>query len=98
MYTKLDAILSLDPTAQLVYDNGNVIWVNPTTPTVSESEILEELIRLQKQWEDNEYQRLRSKEYPSIQAQLDMQYHDAVNGTTTWLDAVNAVKQKYPKV
>jgi hypothetical protein len=98
MYTKLDAILSLDPTAQLVYDNGNIIWINPTTPTVSESEILEELIRLQKQWEDNEYQRLRSKEYPSIQAQLDMQYHDAVNGTTTWLDAVNAVKQKYPKV
>ena len=98
MYTKLDAILSLDPTAQVAYDNGDIIWINPTTPSLTESEILQEMIRLQKQWEDTEYQRLRAREYPSIQAQLDMQYHDTVNGTTTWLDAVNAVKQKYPKV
>ena len=26
-----------------------------------------------------------------------MQFHDAVNGTTTWKDAIQAVKDKYPK-
>jgi len=35
--------------------------------------------------------------YPTMQEQLDMQYHDAVNGTTTWKDAVLAIKAKYPK-
>ena len=35
--------------------------------------------------------------YASVQEQLDMQYWDAVNGTTTWKDHVAAVKSKYPK-
>ena len=35
--------------------------------------------------------------YASIGDQLDMQYKDAVNGTTTWKDQVAAVKAKYPK-
>jgi len=28
---------------------------------------------------------------------MDMQYHDAVDGTTTWQDAVQAVKDAHPK-
>jgi hypothetical protein len=35
--------------------------------------------------------------YPSIADQLDMQYHDGVDSTTTWADAIAAVKTKYPK-
>ena len=35
--------------------------------------------------------------YASVGDQLDMQYKDAVNGTTTWKDHVAAVKAKYPK-
>ena len=35
--------------------------------------------------------------YASYGDQLDMQYQDAVNGTTTWKDHVAAVKAKYPK-
>ena len=35
--------------------------------------------------------------YPSIQEQLDMQYWDSVNGTTTWADAIAKVKADYPK-
>ena len=35
--------------------------------------------------------------YLPIPQQLDMQYWDAVNGTTTWKDHVAAVKAKYPK-
>ena len=35
--------------------------------------------------------------YASIGDQLDMQYKDAVNGTTTWKDHVAAVKAIYPK-
>jgi hypothetical protein len=43
------------------------------------------------------YAELRSLAYPSIQDQLDMQYWDSVNGTTTWKDAIEAVKTENPK-
>jgi len=39
----------------------------------------------------------RISAYPPIAEQLDMQYHDNINGTTTWADAIQAVKDKYPK-
>jgi len=35
--------------------------------------------------------------YLPIDQQLDMQYWDSINGTTTWKDHVAAVKVKYPK-
>ena len=44
-----------------------------------------------------DYATLRSQEYPSREDQFDMQYHDQVNGTTTWKDTIQAVKDKYPK-
>ena len=43
------------------------------------------------------YAEYRREAYGSIGDQLDMQYHDSVNGATTWLDHVTAVKAKYPK-
>jgi len=39
----------------------------------------------------------RSNNYPSLADQLDMQYWDKINGTNKWQQAINAVKQKYPK-
>jgi len=39
----------------------------------------------------------RASEYPSWQEQLDMQYKDLLNGTTTWKDAVAKVKSDNPK-
>ena len=35
--------------------------------------------------------------YATIEDQLDQQYKDAVNGTTTWKDAIAAVKAAHPK-
>lgn len=35
--------------------------------------------------------------YASIGDQLDQQYKDAVNSTTTWKDAIAAVKSAHPK-
>ena len=43
------------------------------------------------------YDELRAAEYPSREDQFDMQYHDQVDGTTTWKDTIQAVKDKYPK-
>ena len=43
------------------------------------------------------YIQRREVSYPSMVEQLDMQYWDAINGTTTWADAIAAVKAEYPK-
>ena len=43
------------------------------------------------------YSELRQQEYPSLQEQEDMKYWDEINGTTTWLDTITAIKNKYPK-
>tara|TARA_R100000005_G_C4886755_1_gene135645 strand:+ start:381 stop:683 length:303 start_codon:yes stop_codon:yes gene_type:complete len=50
-------------------------------------------------WNDQQfgYVSARQEAYPSIGDQLDMQYHDAVNGTTTWKDAIAQVKSDNPK-
>ena len=43
------------------------------------------------------YATLRQQEYPSREEQFDMQFHDQVNGTTTWKDTIQAIKDRYPK-
>ena len=43
-----------------------------------------------------EYARNRKAEYDALN-QFDMQYEDEMNGTTTWKDAITAIKTKYPK-
>ena len=47
--------------------------------------------------ESANYAQYRRDAYPSIGDQLDMQYKDAANSTTTWRDAIAAVKTKYAK-
>lgn len=49
-------------------------------------------------WSDPEQYKIdRQEEYPSIQEQLDLQYHDQINGTTKWKDKIKSIKDKYPK-
>jgi|TARA_Y100000004_G_scaffold127622_1_gene143649 hypothetical protein len=43
------------------------------------------------------YIQARQEAYGSIADQLDMQYWDSVNGTTTWKDHVAQVKSDNPK-
>ena len=43
------------------------------------------------------YAQKRKAAYGMVEDQLDMQYWDAVNGTTTWKDHVAKVKSDNPK-
>ena len=93
------AILKLNPSAEFSVDENDInqiTWLNGTTP-ISVSDIEAKKIELQADYDAKPYQRDRAKEYPSIQEQLDMQYHDNVNGTTTWKDAIAKVKLDNPK-
>jgi len=75
--------------------NGTAIFSD--VQAYSWAEVSAELTSLQSSYDANAYQRSRAVAYPSIQDQLDMQYHDTVDGTTTWKDALAQVKSDNPK-
>tara|TARA_R100001440_G_C2478062_1_gene112882 strand:+ start:460 stop:744 length:285 start_codon:yes stop_codon:yes gene_type:complete len=90
----IEAILKINPNAKVIVrgtdiDTCNIEWLEDTTP-ISKDDI-------KIQMEAMDYISKREKEYPSIQEQLDMQYWDNVNGTTTWQDAIAKVKADNPK-
>ena len=76
---------------------ANVEWTDSSQTMPTEAEVLAEAASLHAEWTNNQYRRDRFQAYPRIQDQLDMIYWDQVNGTTTWQDAIDAVKQQYPK-
>ena len=95
----IEAILKINHNAQvsvIANDINQITWHNGTTP-IPANEILAKQQELITEYNSNKYQRDRAKDYPSIQEQLDMQYWDKINNTNNWEQAINAVKNKYPK-
>ena len=93
------AILKINPKAQVsvnAEDYDQITWYNETTP-ISKEDIIAKQVELQFEYDALDYARKREKEYPSIQDQLDMQYWDKENDTTTWADAIAKVKTENPK-
>jgi len=93
----MTAIQSLRPKAELVIRGTEIEWLDTEQTQPTEAEIQAELQRLQAEYDSLQYQRDRASAYPSLADQADMQYWDAVNGTTTWQDAIAKVKADYPK-
>ena len=79
-------------------DINQISWTagNPL-PQPSNEDIVAKQAELQIEFDAKEYQRQREFKYPTWQDQMDMQYHDQVNGTTTWKDAIQAIKDANPK-
>ncbi len=93
------AIKAINPDAQVTVnaeDYNQITWYN-NTPVISKEDIQAKQAELKVAYDAKQYQRDREKEYPTWQDQLDMQYHDKKDGTTTWEDAVQAVKDAHPK-
>ncbi len=84
-------------------DPWNKIYANliildgSTKPT--EKECTDGLKALQAAWdlENDSYRSQRRAAYPDLETQLDQQYWDSVNGTTTWKDGIAKIKSDYPK-
>ena len=67
------------------------------SPQPSDAEIETAHNEWQAEWDAQEYARNRAEAYASTGDQLDMQYWDSVNDTTTWKDHVASVKAQFPK-
>jgi hypothetical protein len=93
------SIKAINPNAEFsvnAEDYNQITWLNGTTPIAIDT-IKAKQAELQTQYDNNQYQRDRAVAYPSIQDQLDMQYWDKVNSTTTWQTAIAKVKSDNPK-
>lgn len=96
MITKIQAVLSLVPNAQVVIRDGVVEWHEPTIAPVTDEQIEAELAKLQAEEEANAYKAKRAAEYPAIGDQLDALFHAGVF-PPEMAALIQAVKDKYPK-
>lgn len=97
MATKAEALVSLAPDAEWVLSGDTIRWDSPDIDQPSDAEIDAEIVRLDAEYASQQYARNRAAAYPPIGDQLDMIYWDGVNDTTTWADAIAAVKAAHPK-
>ena len=98
MIHKAEAIQALCPTAEWSMDGDNIDWLSEDIDQPSEEDIVRKQAEMQYEYEIKEYQQQRKIVYPSREKQFDMMYWDKINDTTTWQDAINEVKELFPKV
>ena len=70
-------------------DNDNPI-------TLDEALITAEVTRLQAEYDSLAYARSRKQEYDKLN-QWEMQFDDQRDGTSTWVDSINEIKERFPK-
>ena len=111
MINLIDAIKAIKADAKIYYyeeDISTLVWGDGNPTNITNEQILAKRAELQADYDAKEYQRDRSPGrearlkgaanfYPSIGDQLDMIYHDQVDGTTTFKDAIQVVKDAHPK-
>ena len=95
-FTKEMAINSLMPTANFASRDGVIEWLDAVQTQPTQAEIDAEVIRLQAEYDSQEYARNRKAEYEQLN-QFEMQFDDQLNGTTTWVDTINEIKGRHPK-
>ncbi len=98
MYDICTAILAINPSAQVSIqeeDLDRITWLNGTTP-ISKSDIQAKQAELKADFDSKQYQRDRKKEYDKLN-QFELIGEDSINGTTKHRDAIQAIKDKFPK-
>ena len=94
--TVIDALNSLTPTAQWVLRGDVIEWMDDIQTEPTGAELATEVLRLQAVYDSQLYARARKAKYDLLN-QDEMRYDDTKNSTTTWIDAIDAIKVAHPK-
>ena len=86
---KQEAIYKLYPNVTVI--RGDVAYDKNEQEVTYDNNAVEALMAA------NAYKEARATAYAPLAEQLDMQYHDTMNGTETWLDHIRSVKEAHPK-
>ena len=97
MITKLDAILSLEPNAEVTLVGDDIVtWHSEDITQPTDEAIATEQARLQAEYDAKDWERNRQAEYPSLQDCI----HALLDGGDTLTDlqaARQVVKDNHPK-
>ena len=104
MITTTEAIQSLVPNAPAHYistttdriTGWDVAEVKTDIARPTDAEIATEVTRLQAVYDSQLYARSRKAKYDLLN-QDEMRFDDVKNSTTTWVDAIDAIKAAHPK-
>ena len=91
-----DAIQSLTPNAEWVLRGDTLEWSDSEQTEPTTSALATEVTRLQAAYDAKDYSRVRKAKYDLLN-QDEMRYDDVKNSTTTWVDAIDAIKVAHPK-
>jgi hypothetical protein len=91
-----DAILNVHSNVTHIFGDNEAYDVDNNLVELDEEKVHTETNRLQAEFDAQAYARDRKAEYDALN-QFEMQYDDKEDGTTTWEDAIAAIKTKYPK-
>ena len=90
IYNTHSNVISIDDGLGGAWDaNGDVV-------VLDESAITTEVTRLQAVYDSQLYARTRKAKYDLLNKD-EMRYDDVKNSTTTWVDAIDAIKAAHPK-
>ena len=83
-------------------DINKIQWLDGNPTNITNEDILAKQVELKAEYDTKLYQVARSERphkggYPSIEDQMDMMWHDKKDGTTTWEEAIQAIKDANPK-
>ena len=96
MINFIEALQSLTPNAEWSAVDNEVTWLDTTQTQPTEAEITAEITRLQAEYDSLAYARSRKQEYDKLN-QWEMRFDDNRDGTTTWVDSINEIKERFPK-
>jgi|TARA_B110000879_G_C10787762_1_gene361492 hypothetical protein len=91
-----NALASLTPNAQWVLRIDKLEWLDTEQTEPTSDEIDAEVLRLQEEYDNLDWSRARKAKYDLLN-QDEMRFDDTINSTTTWVDAINAIKAAHPK-
>tara|TARA_R100001460_G_scaffold33630_2_gene65665 strand:- start:253 stop:552 length:300 start_codon:yes stop_codon:yes gene_type:complete len=91
------AIRKAYPTVVTIDDGTGAFDASGNSVSLDQSKINTARATLDAEYAALEYSRKRVEQYASLQEQMDMQYWDSVNGTTTWKDHIAKIKSDNPK-
>ena len=96
MINTTDALQSLKPKAQWTLRGDELEWHDSEQTEPTALELSNEVTRLQAVYDSQLYARTRKAKYDLLN-QDEMRYDDVKNSTTTWVDAIDAIKSAHPK-
>jgi hypothetical protein len=96
MIDTTNALQSLKPKAEWILRDDVLEWLDSEQTEPTALELSNEVTRLQAVYDSQLYARTRKAKYDLLN-QDEMRYDDLKNSTTTWVDAIDAIKAAHPK-